>query len=153
MGSYIISRVSLPVQGNANGCPFVSHWMIKANYMNLTFFLPSFFLPPLKIRHVSLGWWFHRHRLLTLPTEVKPLNAKIISPPTPLVADRRYEVPCESVGSRPNAIITWYKGKRPLRRTKVNISLNHNHFSNCYYYHSVIFDSMHAHPVSLCLSL
>ena len=61
--------------------------------------------------------------LLLLLIEVKPLNAKIISPPTPLVADRRYEVPCESVGSRPNAIITWYKGKRPLRRTKVNTTL------------------------------
>lgn len=37
-----------------------------------------------------------------------------------MVADRRYEVTCESTGSRPNAIITWYKGKRQLRRTKVS---------------------------------
>lgn len=36
-----------------------------------------------------------------------------------MVADKRYEVLCESTGSRPNAIITWYKGKRQLRRTKV----------------------------------
>lgn len=62
--------------------------------------------------------------LLLLPIEVKPLNAKIISPQTPLVADRRYEVPCQSVGSRPNAIITWYKGKRPLRRTKVSLYMD-----------------------------
>lgn len=51
---------------------------------------------------------------------VKPLTVQIVNPPTPLVADRRYEVACESAGSRPNAIITWYKGKRQLRRTKVS---------------------------------
>lgn len=40
--------------------------------------------------------------------------------PTPLVADQRYEIICESTGSRPNSIITWYKGQRQLRRTKVD---------------------------------
>lgn len=54
---------------------------------------------------------------------VKPLTVKIMNPSTPLVADRRYEVQCESSGSRPNAIITWYKGKRQLRRAKVSIKL------------------------------
>lgn len=44
----------------------------------------------------------------------------IIEPPSQLVAERRYEIVCESIGSRPNAIITWYKGKRQLRRTKVS---------------------------------
>ena len=51
---------------------------------------------------------------------VKPLTVNIINPPSPLVADRRYEVHCESSGSRPNAIITWYKGKRQLKRAKVS---------------------------------
>ncbi|KAL9931118.1 sidestep II transmembrane protein isoform 2-T3 [Glossina fuscipes fuscipes] len=55
---------------------------------------------------------------------VKPLEVKIIEPPSSMVADRRYEVTCESTGSRPNAIITWYKGKRQLRRTKDEISNN-----------------------------
>lgn len=31
---------------------------------------------------------------------------------------------CESTGSRPNAVITWYKGKRQLRRTKDEILNN-----------------------------
>lgn len=50
---------------------------------------------------------------------VRPLTAKILNTVNPLVADRRYEVVCESAGSRPPAIITWYKGKRQLKRTKV----------------------------------
>lgn len=52
---------------------------------------------------------------------VKPLTVKILDPPSSMIADRRYEVTCESSGSRPNAIITWYKGKRQLRRTKVSV--------------------------------
>lgn len=52
---------------------------------------------------------------------VKPLTVKIYNPQSPLVADRRYEISCESTGSRPNAIITWYKGKRQLRRTRVSL--------------------------------
>uniref|UniRef100_A0A1A9UXK2 Ig-like domain-containing protein n=1 Tax=Glossina austeni TaxID=7395 RepID=A0A1A9UXK2_GLOAU len=57
-----------------------------------------------------------------MQSEVKPLEVKIIEPPSSMVADRRYEVTCESSGSRPNAIITWYKGKRQLRRTKFSSS-------------------------------
>ncbi|KAJ8924236.1 hypothetical protein NQ315_007027 [Exocentrus adspersus] len=49
---------------------------------------------------------------------LKPLTARILKTVSPLVADKRYEVTCESTGSRPAAIITWYKGKRQLRRTK-----------------------------------
>ncbi|XP_013136105.1 PREDICTED: nephrin-like isoform X1 [Papilio polytes] len=33
-----------------------------------------------------------------------------------LTAERRYEVACESAGSRPPAILTWHKGKRQLKR-------------------------------------
>ncbi|XP_050308280.1 nephrin [Anthonomus grandis grandis] len=49
---------------------------------------------------------------------LKPLTVNIVKSESPLVADKRYEVSCESGGSRPPAIITWYKGKRQLRRTK-----------------------------------
>uniref|UniRef100_A0A336MAP7 CSON014513 protein n=1 Tax=Culicoides sonorensis TaxID=179676 RepID=A0A336MAP7_CULSO len=59
-----------------------------------------------------------------LDMNLKPLTVKIMDPPERLVADRRYEVSCESTGSRPNAIITWYKGKRQLRRTKEDILNN-----------------------------
>lgn len=56
---------------------------------------------------------------------MKPLSVRVIDPPGSVVADKRYEVSCESSGSRPNAIITWYKGKRQMRRTKDDI-LSHN---------------------------
>lgn len=50
---------------------------------------------------------------------VRPLTVEINKIEGPLVADRRYTVTCRSTGSRPNAIITWYKGKRQLKRAKV----------------------------------
>ncbi|XP_053677055.1 nephrin-like [Anopheles nili] len=53
-----------------------------------------------------------------LDMHLKPLTIKVINPPGALVADKRYEIGCQSVGSRPNAIITWYKGKRQMRRTR-----------------------------------
>ncbi|XP_031617439.1 nephrin-like isoform X2 [Contarinia nasturtii] len=53
-----------------------------------------------------------------LDLHLKPLTVDILETPPQLVAERRYEIRCESSGSRPNAIITWYKGKRQLRRTK-----------------------------------
>ncbi|XP_017771245.1 PREDICTED: nephrin [Nicrophorus vespilloides] len=59
-----------------------------------------------------------KEAIVMLDLHLKPLTATILKTVSPLVADRRYEVTCESAGSRPPAIITWYKGKRQLRRTK-----------------------------------
>ncbi|KAG5676002.1 hypothetical protein PVAND_005857 [Polypedilum vanderplanki] len=59
-----------------------------------------------------------RESSYVLDLHLKPLTVEIVNKKLPLVADRRYEVQCESSGSRPNAIITWYKGKRQLRRAK-----------------------------------
>ncbi|XP_058446543.1 nephrin-like isoform X2 [Malaya genurostris] len=60
-----------------------------------------------------------------LDMHLKPLTVKVIDAPDAIVADKRYEVSCQSTGSRPNAIITWYKGKRQMRRTKDDI-ISHN---------------------------
>ena len=35
-----------------------------------------------------------------------------------LVADRKYEIHCVTSGSRPDAIITWFKGKKSLKRIR-----------------------------------
>ena len=61
---------------------------------------------------------YNTYNFLTI-FSVKPLTISMKNAPSSLVADRRYEVLCESSGSRPNAVITWYKGRRQLRRTKV----------------------------------
>ncbi|XP_055848345.1 uncharacterized protein LOC129913608 isoform X2 [Episyrphus balteatus] len=68
-----------------------------------------------------------KEKSFLLDMHLKPLTVKIVDPPVSMVADRRYEVMCESSGSRPNAIITWYKGKRQLRRTKDEILNNTTH--------------------------
>uniref|UniRef100_A0A453Z0K3 Ig-like domain-containing protein n=1 Tax=Anopheles gambiae TaxID=7165 RepID=A0A453Z0K3_ANOGA len=60
-----------------------------------------------------------------LDMHLKPLTIKVINPPATLVADKRYEIVCQSTGSRPNAIITWYKGKRQMRRTR-DETVDHN---------------------------
>lgn len=61
--------------------------------------------------------------MMSINVSVKPVTISILKTDSPLVADKRYEVTCESAGSRPSAIITWYKGKRQLRRTKVRLKL------------------------------
>lgn len=60
-----------------------------------------------------------------LDLHLKPLSVKIIDPPQALVAENRYEVSCRSWGSRPHAIITWYKGRREMTHTKDDTQ-NHN---------------------------
>jgi CD80-like C2-set immunoglobulin domain len=54
-----------------------------------------------------------------LVSTVKPLTVRILTKQLPLVAEKRYELVCESAGSRPPAVITWYKNKRQLKRVKV----------------------------------
>lgn len=51
---------------------------------------------------------------------VKPLTINITNTSLLLVADHKYSVFCESTGSRPNALIVWYKGKKQLKKSKVN---------------------------------
>lgn len=41
-----------------------------------------------------------------------------------LVADRRYDVQCHSAGSRPPALITWYRNDKKLPKIKVSYILN-----------------------------
>lgn len=45
---------------------------------------------------------------------VKPLTVNLNRKPNPLIAEQKYEITCISAGSRPSAVITWYKGKKQL---------------------------------------
>ncbi|CAH2104107.1 unnamed protein product [Euphydryas editha] len=65
---------------------------------------------------------------LVLDMFLRPLTVDIKKPSEigeggVLTAERRYEVACESAGSRPPAAISWYKGKRQLKRITVSDSL------------------------------
>jgi hypothetical protein len=51
-------------------------------------------------------------------TPVKPIYVDILNSSLTLVADRKYEIHCVTSGSRPDAIITWLKGKKSLKRIR-----------------------------------
>ena len=53
---------------------------------------------------------------------VSPLNVRINPEEQPLTAQRKYDLVCESVGSRPPAKLTWYKDNSRLERTKDLVS-------------------------------
>ncbi|CAK1602643.1 unnamed protein product [Parnassius mnemosyne] len=65
---------------------------------------------------------------LVLDMFLRPLTVEIKKPSEigeggVLTAERRYEVACESAGSRPPALVTWHKGKRQLKRITVSKNL------------------------------
>ncbi|KAK6621427.1 hypothetical protein RUM44_001234 [Polyplax serrata] len=66
---------------------------------------------------------------LTLPLEkstrlelhLKPQSVRILNKPKVLSADTEYGISCESIGSRPQAEITWWRENRRFRKGRVNI--------------------------------
>jgi hypothetical protein len=54
---------------------------------------------------------------------VKPLTVNLNRKPNPLIAEQKYEITCTSAGSRPAAVITWYKGKKQLMH-RIKVILN-----------------------------
>ncbi|XP_015585222.1 nephrin isoform X2 [Cephus cinctus] len=58
---------------------------------------------------------------LVLDLNLKPLTVNINTPADKggLLADKRYNVTCETTGSQPPAVITWYKGKRQLKHVQL----------------------------------
>ncbi|CRK87505.1 CLUMA_CG001306, isoform A [Clunio marinus] len=59
-----------------------------------------------------------REKRLVLDMYLKPIQVNILNSSLTLVADRKYEIHCSTTGSRPDAIITWLKGKKSLKRTR-----------------------------------
>ena len=50
---------------------------------------------------------------------VKPLDVHILTKELRVLVDKKYEVECRSTGSKPAAVITWWKAnKRIDNRTK-----------------------------------
>lgn len=54
---------------------------------------------------------------------VRPLTVQILNKNRHLSADRSYEVECRTIGSRPEAQITWWKEKKPMRGKARNVSV------------------------------
>lgn len=61
-------------------------------------------------------------KIILLSFPVKPLSVLILTKEREISADRRYEVECRSIGSRPEAVITWWKGNRQMKRISKNVS-------------------------------
>ncbi|CAG9802706.1 unnamed protein product [Chironomus riparius] len=59
-----------------------------------------------------------REKRLVLDMYLKPIYVNILNSSLTLVADRKYEIHCVTSGSRPDAIITWFKGKKSLKRIR-----------------------------------
>lgn len=48
---------------------------------------------------------------------VQPLNVRLLGAHQPLSAGRRYDLLCQSAGSRPPAVITWWRDGQRLEKT------------------------------------
>lgn len=53
---------------------------------------------------------------------VRPLLVEILSSNNPFSADRLYEIPCQTYGSRPPAKIMWFIENKELLASKYNYS-------------------------------
>ena len=51
---------------------------------------------------------------------VKPLSVRLMEKPATLIAGTRYNITCEAVGSRPQAKISWLRGKDEFLRGHVS---------------------------------
>jgi len=58
--------------------------------------------------------------MILLP--VKPIAVHILTKDRFVSADRTYDVECKSSGSKPPALITWWKGSKQLKKLTKNVS-------------------------------
>lgn len=55
-----------------------------------------------------------------------PVDVRIVADEQPLTAQRKYDLVCEAIGSRPHAKLTWWKNNSRLEKTKDSISSDGN---------------------------
>lgn len=65
-------------------------------------------------------------RVAVLDINLKPQTVNILTKEKEVSADKRYEVECRTSGSRPAAVITWWKGSRPVKRLARNFEEQNN---------------------------
>lgn len=54
---------------------------------------------------------------------VAPLNVRLLGAHQPLSAGRRYDLLCQSAGSRPPAVITWWRDGVRVESTTETVSI------------------------------
>ena len=62
-------------------------------------------------------------------------------------AEKRYDIECKSSGSRPEAMLSWWKGSRQIKRMAKNVSICMLMFTT-FIYHS--FHIIHFSEINLC---
>lgn len=65
-------------------------------------------------------------KAVILDINLKPVSVHIETKEKQISADKRYDVECKASGSRPDAVITWWKGSRQIKR----IAKNHSEDGN-----------------------
>lgn len=75
----------------------------------------------------ATGWKKFRYYYVFF--SVRPLNVEILNSNNPFSADRKYELPCQSFGSRPPAEITWWMDGKQLLPPAYNNSQKVSLFS------------------------
>ncbi|KAL1513913.1 hypothetical protein ABEB36_003251 [Hypothenemus hampei] len=69
----------------------------------------------------------------TLDIYFRPVSTEILNSKNPFSADRKYEIPCQTFGSRPPAKITWLLDGKELITSKHNITISNSTFSTLIY--------------------
>ncbi|XP_055618631.1 hemicentin-1 [Toxorhynchites rutilus septentrionalis] len=66
------------------------------------------------------------NKVVVLDVNLKPVAVHILVKEKFVSADKRYDIECKSSGSRPEAMISWWKGARQLKRLSKNFAENGN---------------------------
>lgn len=77
----------------------------------------KFLLPSLSVTSTS----FHTKTSSSWKCAVKPIAVHITTREKFVSAEKRYDVECKSSGSRPEAVLTWWKGSRQIKRMAKNV--------------------------------
>lgn len=76
----------------------------------------------IKLEFPTFFYWNINKTMAFLFVAVKPQTVSILTKERQVSADKRYDVECRTTGSRPDAVITWWKGSRPVKRLAKNVS-------------------------------
>ncbi|KAI4504248.1 hypothetical protein M0802_000719 [Mischocyttarus mexicanus] len=65
-------------------------------------------------------------RVLVLDMNLKPLYVQILTKEERVSAEKNYKVECTTTGSRPAAVITWWKANRPIKKMAQSYPMDNN---------------------------